>query len=139
MLRFDLYFSYWIFIWFVICIVIGLHIFPFYSLCIALIYHLCMFIYTLNINKDKIEKTFIIGNIIVLSIIKLFPIIYIIQYNYDKIRFLDELLILTILITIYTLWKYQVNQNSLVKEYDYIIHNGLSENTPVVSLLKKIM
>lgn len=98
-----------------------------------------MFIYTLNINKDKIEKTFIIGNIIVLSIIKLFPIIYIIQYNYDKIRFLDELLILTILITIYTLWKYQVNQNSLVKEYDYIIHNGLSENTPVVSLLKKMM
>ena len=138
MLRFDLYFSYWIFVWFIVSIIFMFSVVPFYSLCLVLAYHICVFMYSIYYNKDRLDKSFIIGNIIVILFIKLFPIIYIINNVSKRVRFEEELKIFLILIVIYVIWKYVVNKISIEEEYKLFKKNGLSKNTPLVQIVKTI-
>lgn len=138
MLRFDLYFSYWIFVWFIVSILFMFSVVPFYSFCLVLAYHICVFMYSIYYNKDKLEKSFIIGNILVLLFVKLFPIIYIINNDVNRVRFDEELKIFLVLIVIYVIWKYVVNEISIEEEYKLFMKNGLSKKTPLVEIVKTI-
>lgn len=138
MLRFDLYFSYWIFVWFIVSIIFMFSVVPFYSLCLVLAYHICVFMYSIYYNKYRLDKSFIIGNIIVILFIKLFPIIYIINNVSKRVRFEEELKIFLVLIVIYVIWKYVVNEISIEEEYKLFKKNGLSKNTPLVEIVKTI-
>lgn len=131
-LSFDLVFSYWIYIWYIIYAFNLIKYSPKFALIFGLIYNFGMLILMLLYGTSK--KT-IFYFIIINTIIKIIPLYYLknIPIKITDIYFTFGLFILFII------WLH-VNRQSLIGNIK-IIHDSLflgNDNTPFMSLLKQI-
>ena len=131
-LRFDLHFSYWIIAWFIIGLILGSKLLPFYGLILSILFHTTKLI----INYDTLDRLTLITNVFVITIIKLIPILYIWKYFYNKIDLKKEIPMFMILLAIFVFWKYIINKDKpILSEFDIKINT----NTPIVSIVKEIV
>lgn len=135
MLRPDLFFSYWIFVWTIITLLFTKQgVVPFYSFIIAFIFSFIIIVHSIITIKIEIDKTFIIYCLIIF-IIKLLPIILIYKFYYNKIKFNKEIIIFIIIFVIYLIWKYVINKIDIVDEHKQYIKEGINI-MPFYRLLK---
>ncbi len=128
--RFDVYFSYWILIWFIISLLTNITT-PILMLFISYILQLLYIIQ--NKNKLNIETAYIkIGNSITV-VIKSFAIIYILLYNKKKINLIAEIYYTIILFIIFNIYYYYLFNNI----YKFSANTNIDEG-PMVYLTKNL-
>jgi hypothetical protein len=130
-LRFDLIFSYWIFIWFIFYQLNLIKFSPKFALIIGLIENFIMLIMML-LYKTQIETIFYF--VIINTFIKVIPLYYLRNndINWNDIYFT------IILFIIFIVWLY-INKKTIIGNlkliYDSLIYN--KNDTPLLSLIKK--
>ena len=136
LIKFTLYFSYWILLWFILFLLFNKNIIaPFYSFIIASIYHIIIILYTYYLI-GKINIMLII-HFIVYLFFKIIPIFIIYNYYPDFISLKKEIIIFIILFILFLIWKYICNNNNMKKEFNNFIKNGNNYNTPIVSIVTR--
>jgi len=131
-LRFDLVFSYWIYVWYLLYALKIINYSPKFFLILGLIDNFFMLIMMLLYGTSK--KT-IFYFIIINTIIKVVPIYYL---RDEKIRMKDIYFSLVLFI-IFVIWLH-MNEQSLIGNIK-LVHDSLlygKDNTPFMNLLKKI-
>lgn len=131
-IRFDLIFSYWIYLWYVFY-TFGLTGFsPKFAITIGLIYNTFMLIMML-LYKTSIRHIF--SFIIINTLIKVLPFYYL---NHEKIKIKDIYFTIGLFI-LFIIWLH-INNESLVGNskliYDSLIYD--KNKTPLIALLDKI-
>ena len=134
MIRPDLIFSYWIYLWYILYIFKVLKYNPKLAIIFGMIENLIMFILMCIYNTKKILVVLFIIMFIILKLIPLYTI-----WN-DKIQFNDDIKNTSLLFIIYLLWIH-LNQltitDALTNAKNLILHN---KNTmPGMSILQKIL
>jgi hypothetical protein len=120
MIRPDLIFSYWIYLWYILYIFKVLKYNPKLAIIFGMIENLIMFILMCIYNTKKILVVLFIIMFIILKLIPLYTI-----WN-DKIRFNDDIKNTTLLFIIYLLWIHfnQLNiTDALTNAKNLILHN----------------
>ena len=118
--RYDLVFSYWIFLWYLLYIFRIINISPKLALCLSIIENTILFLIMFFILKCSNET--IIKFLIINTFIKVIPLYSI--WN-DKINWLKDIYYIFILFIIYIIWCYIFgnkifdNQINLVKSNNY--------------------
>jgi hypothetical protein len=131
-LRFDLVFSYWIYVWYLLYALKIITYSPKFFLILGLIDNFFMLIMMLLYGTSK--KT-IFYFIIINTIIKVVPLYYL---RDEKIRMKDIYFSLVLFI-IFVIWLH-MNEQSLIGNIK-LVHDSLlygKDNTPFMNLLKKI-
>jgi len=131
-LRFDLVFSYWIYLWYIFYVFNIINFSPKFAMIFGLIYNLFMLI--MMSLYDTSKKT-IFYFIIINTIIKVIPLYYL---KNERIR-MKDIYFSIILLVIFIIWLH-INKQSLIGNIK-LIHDSLlygSDNTPFMNLLKKI-
>jgi len=134
MIRPDLIFSYWIYVWYILYIFKVLKYSPKLAIIFGMIENLIMFILMCIYNTKKILVVLFIIMFILLKLIPLYTI-----WN-DKIQFNDDIKNTSLLFIIYLLWIH-LNQltitDALTNAKNLILHN---KNTmPGMTILQKIV
>ena len=134
MIRPDLIFSYWIYVWYILYIFKVLKYNPKLAIIFGMIENLIMFILMCIYNTKKILVVLFIIMFIILKLIPLYTI-----WN-DKIQFNDDIKNTSLLFIIYLLWIH-LNQltitDALTNAKNLILHN---KNTmPGMTILQKIV
>lgn len=134
MIRPDLIFSYWIYVWYILYIFKVLKYNPKLAIIFGMIENLIMFILMCIYNTKKILVVLFIIMFILLKLIPLYTI-----WN-DKIQFNDDIKNTSLLFIIYLLWIH-LNQltitDALTNAKNLILHN---KNTmPGMTILQKIV
>jgi len=134
MIRPDLIFSYWIYLWYILYIFKVLKYNPKLAIIFGMIENLIMFILMCIYNTKKILVVLFIIMFILLKLIPLYTI-----WN-DKIQFNDDIKNTSLLFIIYLLWIH-LNQltitDALTNAKNLILHN---KNTmPGMTILQKIV
>jgi len=134
MIRPDLIFSYWIYVWYILYIFKVLKYNPKLVIICGIIENLIMFILMCIYNTKKILVVLFIIMFILLKLIPLYTI-----WN-DKIQFNDDIKNTSLLFIIYLLWIH-LNQltitDALTNAKNLILHN---KNTmPGMTILQKIV
>ena len=134
MIRPDLIFSYWIYVWYILYIFKVLKYNPKLVIIFGMIENLIMFILMCIYNTKKILVVLFIIMFILLKLIPLYTI-----WN-DKIQFNDDIKNTSLLFIIYLLWIH-LNQltitDALTNAKNLILHN---KNTmPGMTILQKIV
>jgi hypothetical protein len=131
-LRFDLVFSYWIFLWYILYVFNIVIYSPKFLLIIGLIYNIIMlffmFIYRTN-------KTTIFYFILINTFIKVLPLYYL----KNKLIKISDIYFSILLFCLFILWLH-INKQSLLGNTK-IIHDSLlygNNKTPFIVLLNKI-
>ena len=130
-LRFDLIFSYWIFIWFIIYKLNLITFSPKFALIIGLIENFIMLIMML-LYGTHIETIFYF--IIINTFIKVIPLYYLRNTNINW----NDIYFTIILFIIFIIWLHINNKNligNLKLIHDSFIYN--KNDTPILSLIKK--
>lgn len=128
--RFDVYFSYWILIWFIISLFTNITT-PILMLFISYILQLLYIIH--NKKNLNIETVYIkIGNSITV-VIKCFAIIYILLYNKKNINLITEIYYTIILFIIFNIYYYYLFNNI----YNFSANTNIDEG-PMVYLTKNL-
>ena len=155
LITFDLLFTYWLYIWFVLFMIIILsnklitskytkgideiieYINPFYPLFIAFIltiFIVCYVLYVKRINIFKTNITVFFKLLLILIIIKLFPLY--ITYKFKK-NYIYNCLLLLILFVVYYSYLDRLNYN-IPFIYETTITNIMYNNdTPLIGLIYK--
>lgn len=131
-LRFDLVFSYWIYVWYLLYTFKITNYSPKFFLIIGLIDNFFMLIMMLLYGTSR--KT-IFYFIIINTIIKVIPLYYL---KNEKIK-MKDIYFSFVLFIIFVLWLY-INKQSLIGNIK-LVHDSLiygKDNTPFMNLLKKI-
>jgi len=134
MIRPDLIFSYWLYLWYILYIFKVLKYNPKLAIIFGMIENLIMFILMCIYNTKKILVVLFIIMFIILKLIPLYTI-----WN-DKIQFNDDIKNTSLLFIIYLLWIH-LNQltitDALTNAKNLILHN---KNTmPGMTILQKIV
>jgi hypothetical protein len=131
-LRFDLVFSYWIYVWYLLYALKIINYSPKFFLILGLIDNFFMLIMMLLYGTSR--KT-IFYFIVINTIIKLLPLYYL---RDEKIR-MKDIYFSFILFIIFVIWLH-MNEQSLIGNIK-LVHDSLlygKNNTPFMNLLKKI-
>ena len=127
MIRIDLIFSCWIFVWYILYILHITNVNPKFSIIMGIIVNIIMIMFMIN-NNALAKIIFIFMMIILLG--KIIPF-YTIQNN---ITSNDDIIMTLMLFTIYLLWLH-INKTHFIKVYWTCI-DILSNSTNISSVLK---
>jgi len=104
---------------------------------LSLIVNIIVLIYTYYLIK-KYNMRILFIEVVLILILKLIPVIILYLYHYEKLIYINELLIFTPLFFLFIIWKHVINNININGEYDIFVKNGIPENGPLANIINKL-
>jgi hypothetical protein len=76
--------------------------------------------------------------ILIILILKLIPVIILYLYHYEKLIYINELIIFIPLFLLFIIWKHVINDININGEFDSFVKKGIPENGPLASIINSI-
>jgi len=77
--------------------------------------------------------------VLIILVLKIIPVIILYLYHYEKLIYINELVIFIPLFFIFIIWKHFINNININGEFDSFVKKGIPENGPLANIINRIL